>query len=131
MLFRSLLEQEHEQGGDAVHRGGVGVVEAVGAVVVLVRHHLPLRPASEHEDLSEGRTAGRGGKCRGEKGRETGRAYSAAAALGAHGEEGAAAIDPGVSPAEGAAAEGTDPGVSTLEGEAAAGERVAGGGRMV
>ena len=126
-----LLEQEHEQGGDAVHRGGVGVVEAVGAVVVLVRHHLPLRPASEHEDLSEGCTAGRGAKCRGEKGRETGRAYGAAAALGAHGEEGAAAIDPGVSPAEGAAAEGTDPGVSTLEGEAAAGERVAGGGRMV
>ena len=82
-----LLEQEHEQGGDAVHRGGVGVVEAVGAVVVLVRHHLPLRPASEHEDLSEGRTVGRGGKCRGEKGRETGRAYGAAAALGAHGEE--------------------------------------------
>jgi hypothetical protein len=55
-----LLEQEHEEGGDAVDRGGVGVVEAVGAVVVLVRHHLSLRPAEDHEDLSDGRTAGRG-----------------------------------------------------------------------
>jgi hypothetical protein len=75
-----LLEQEHEEGGDAVHRGGVGVVEAVGALVVLVRHHLPLHPATSYKrDLSGGRGAtGR---------KRRGGTHGAAAALCADGEE--------------------------------------------
>jgi hypothetical protein len=85
-----LLEQEHQDGADAVHRGGVDVVEAIGAVVVLVRHHLALHPATE--DLSGGRDTGRDGR--------DGGTHGVAAALCPDSEEEREDVDEGQDDAE-------------------------------
>ena len=78
---QQLREEEHEEGADAIEGGGVGVVEAVGALVVLVRHHLAL--GDREGVVSPGAGGGQGE----EEGWEGRGAYGAASLLGADGEE--------------------------------------------
>ena len=80
-----MCEEEHEEGADAVDGAGVGVVEAVGALVVLVRYHLTLR--DREGAVSPGAGGGQGEEEEGKGRRRVGGAYGAASLLGADGEE--------------------------------------------
>ena len=64
---QQLREEEHEEGADVIDGGGVGVVEAVGALVVLVRHHLALR--DREGAVSPGAGGGQGEEEEGKGGR--------------------------------------------------------------